>query len=166
VMMSDGSYDKVAANDRNNICSCAAIIECSKTGRCATVTWVEDSNCYTADNYRAERLGGIALELIIRTACEGKYISPSMCPQIGCNNNVVVYHGNHPWRPLSWNQAQVDVLRYDKQLVRKQPYKCKMYHVHDHLHKLIAYEDMIPAERLNCDCTSLLISPMKLWSTC
>jgi hypothetical protein len=107
VMMSDGSYDKVAAND---VCSCAAIIECSKTGQRASVSWAERSDRFTTDNYRAELLGGIALQLILRMACEGKYISPSMRPWIGCDNNGVVYHGNHPWRPLSAHQSQADVL--------------------------------------------------------
>lgn len=152
VMMSDGSYDENSAND---VCSCAAAIECSTTGQRATVTWVEKSDSYTADNYRAEVLGGIAIQLILRVACEGKYISPSMRPRIGCDNNGVVHHGNHPWRPITANQAQADVLRYYKQLVREQPFKCKMYHVHGHIDKLIHYEDMTPAERLNCDCDKL-----------
>lgn len=90
VMMSDGSYDKMAAND---VCSCTAIIEHSITGKRASVSWVEKSDRFSADNYPAEILGGIALQLILCTACEGKYISPSMRPHIGCDNNGVVYHG-------------------------------------------------------------------------
>jgi hypothetical protein len=50
------------------------------------------------------------------------------------------------------NQAQADVLRYYKQLVRSQPFKCKMYHVHGHLDQFLTYEEMTPPERLNCDC--------------
>ena len=61
VMMSDGSYDENSAND---VCSCAAAIECSVTGQRAMVTWAEKSDCYTADNYRAELLGGIAIQML------------------------------------------------------------------------------------------------------
>jgi hypothetical protein len=75
VMMSDGSYDEMSAND---VCSCAAIIEHSVTGQRASVSWAERSDCFSANNYRAEILGGIVLQLLIRTACEGKYVSPSM----------------------------------------------------------------------------------------
>jgi hypothetical protein len=138
VMMSDGSYDEMAAND---VCSCAAIIKHSVTGQRASVSWVEKSDRFSADNYHAEILGGIALQLNFCTACEGKYISPSMRPRIGCNNNGVVYHGNHPWRPLQANQAQADVLWHYKQLVRCQPFKCKMYHVHGHLDQFLTYEE-------------------------
>jgi hypothetical protein len=152
VMMSDDSYDEMAANDA---CSCAAIIEHSMTGQRASVLWVEKSNRFSADNYRAEILGGIALQLILCTACEGKYISPSIRPRIGCDNNGVVYHGNHPWRPLQANQAQADVLWHYKQLVRCQPFKCKMYHVHGHLDQFLTYEEMTPSEWLNCDCDKL-----------
>ena len=148
-MMSDGSYDEMTANDA---CSCAAIIEHSLTGQRATVTWVERSDRFSADNYRAEILGGIVLQLLLRTACEGKYVSPSMRPRVGCDNNGVVYHGNHPRRPLPANQPQADVLRYYKQLVRDQKFRCKMYHVHGHLDQYLSYEEMTPAERLNCDC--------------
>jgi hypothetical protein len=66
VIMSDGSYDENSAND---VCSCAAAIMCLVTGQSATVTWAEKSGCYTADNYWAELLGGIAIQLILRVAC-------------------------------------------------------------------------------------------------
>jgi hypothetical protein len=87
-MMSDGSYDPLLADD---VCSCAAIISCQRTGQRASVTWVEKSDRYTADNYRAEILGGIALQLIVRTACESKYISPSMRPRFG----MATFQGGH-----------------------------------------------------------------------
>jgi hypothetical protein len=35
-----------------------------------------------------------------------------------------------------------------------------MYHVHGHLDELIRYEDMTPAERLNCDCDKLASSAL------
>jgi hypothetical protein len=152
IMMSDGSYDPLVAED---VCSCTAIIECQMSGRRASVTWTERSDKYTADNYRAEILGGIALQLIICTACEGKYISPSMKLRIGCDNNGVVHHGNHPRRPFPAKQSQADVLRYYHQLVCLCPFRCKMFHVHGRLDRYLSREEMTPAERLNCDCDEL-----------
>ncbi len=111
VLMSDGSYDERRAPD---VCSCAAMIKCGETGLTASVTWSERSDRFSADNYRAELLGAIALQLLVRTACEGKYISPSMRPQIGCDNAGVVHHGNHPWRPVASRQLQADLLRFTR----------------------------------------------------
>jgi hypothetical protein len=152
VMMSDGSYDPLLAED---VCSCAAMVECSVTGRRASLSWVEKSDRLSADNYRAEILGGIALQMLVSVACDMKYISPSMKPHFGCDNNGVVYHGNHPHRPLPAKQAQADVLRYYRQLVQSAPFKCKMYHVHGHLDRYLSYAEMTPSERLNCDCDKL-----------
>ena len=149
VMMSDGSYNEAVARD---VCSCAAVIQCSTTGHRASVTWVEKSDNYTADNYRAEILGGIALQLLLSVAVDGKYISPSMRPIIGCDNSGVVLHGNTPYRPLPSQQGQADVLRYYKQLIRQQPFKCKMVHVHGHLDELLDLADLSPLELANVFC--------------
>ena len=127
-----------------------AIIHCL-----ASVTWSERSDRFSADNYRAELLGAIALQLLVQTACEGKYISPCMRPQIGCDNAGVVHHGNHPWRPVATRQLQADLLRYNKELVRSCPVKCHFYHVHSHLDQFLASDQLTLAERLNCACDKL-----------
>eukprot|EP00956_Cyclotella_meneghiniana_P009764 scaffold13538_cov72-Cyclotella_meneghiniana.AAC.6 len=154
VMMSDGAYEPLLAED---VCSCAMIVMCTRTGQRASLTWVERIDRLSADNYRAEILGGIALQLLVKVACEGKYLSPSMSPRFGCDNKGVVHHGhgNHPWRPLPANQGQADVLRYYQNLVRSCPAKCKMYHVHGHLDRYLKRDEMTPAEILNCDCDQL-----------
>ena len=105
VMMSDGAYEPLLAED---VCSCAMIVMCTRTGQRASLTWAERSDRLSADNYRAEILGGIALQLLVKVACEGKYLSPSMSPRFGCDNKGVVHHGNHQWRPLPANQGQAD----------------------------------------------------------
>jgi hypothetical protein len=151
-MMSDGSYDEKRAAD---ICSCAAMIRCRLTGKTASVTWVEKSDRFSADNYRAELLGGIALQLIVRTACDGKHLSPSIRPRFGCDNKGVVYHGNHPWRPIAAKQLQADLLRYYKELVRTSPFKCTMIHVHGHLDQYLPLDLLTSIERLNCECDKL-----------
>jgi hypothetical protein len=97
VMMSDGSYNEKIGR---NLCSCAAVIYCRQTQQKATVTWVEKSDVYTADNYRAELLGGIALQLLVQVATDGKYISSEMRPRFGSDNKGVVHHGNHPRHPM------------------------------------------------------------------
>jgi hypothetical protein len=150
--MSDGSYNERLAN---HCCSCAAMIRCRQSGRCATVTWVEKSDRFSADNYRAELLGGIALQLLIHVACEGKYISPSMKPRIGCDNKGVVFHGKHPWRPIVATQTQGDLLRLYKMLVRTNPVRCSFYHVHGHLDQYLPAHMLTPEEELNCTCDKL-----------
>lgn len=89
------------------------MIRCRVTGFTALVTWAEQNDFFSADNYRAELLGAIVLQLLIKTACDGKYVSPTMRPLIGCDKNEgVVYHGKHPWRPIAAKQLQADLLRY------------------------------------------------------
>ena len=152
IFMSDGSYDEKRAPD---VCSCSAMIRCKISGHTASVTWVEHSDRFSADNYRAELLGAIALQLLIKVACDGKYISPVMRPRIGCDNVGVVFHGNHPWRPIAAKQMQADLLRYYKELVRTSPIKLSFYHVHGHLDKFLTLEQMTPEERLNCVCDKM-----------
>lgn len=62
-MMSVGSYNEKIGQD---LCSCTVIIYCKKSGNKATVIWVYKSIVYTADNYWAELLGGIALQLLVK----------------------------------------------------------------------------------------------------
>lgn len=88
VMMSDGAYEPLLADD---VCSCAAAVMCLQTRNRASVTWVEQSDQLSANNYRAEILGGIALQLLVRVACKDKYTSPYMSSSFGCDNKGV--HG-------------------------------------------------------------------------
>jgi len=92
--MSDGSYNPAIATDA---CICASIILRIDTGDRAKVTWVESSDVHTADNYRAELFGAIALQLLVKVALDDKYINKDMRPRFGCDNKTVVYHGNHPY---------------------------------------------------------------------
>jgi hypothetical protein len=151
-MMSDGSYNEKVGRD---ICSCAAIIYCSATGNKASVTWVEKSDVHTADNYRAEILGGIALQILTQVATDGKYVSVDMKPRFGCDNKGVVHHGNHPRRPMPEKQRQADVLRYYKRLVRDAPFRCKMFHVYGHLDQLLRWEELTLEEQVNVECDHL-----------
>jgi hypothetical protein len=117
----------------------------------------EKSDVYTVDNYRAELLGGIALQLLVQVATDGNYISSEMRPRFGCDNKVVVHHGNHPRRPMPEKQQQADVLHYYyyKHLVRGAPFKCKMFHVYGHLDELLAWEELTLEEQINVECDHL-----------
>jgi hypothetical protein len=152
VMVSDGSYNKAVGND---VCSCAAAILCTATNQRASVTWVEKSDRFTADNYRAELLGAIALQLMVKTATDGKYISRDMRPRFGCDKKGVVHHGNHPRRPMPMKQSQADVLRYYKKLVRDAPFKCRMYHVFGHLDELLSLSELTIEEKINICCDQM-----------
>ena len=149
VLMSDGSYNRGMAPE---VCSSASIILRSDTGDRAVVTWVEKSDVHTADNYRAELLGAIALQLLVRVALDGKYICKDMRPRFGCDNKTVVFHGNHPYRPMPEKQAQADLLRYLKLLVRESPVKVRYYHVYGHLDEYLDRSQLTTEENLNLDC--------------
>lgn len=149
IIMSDGSYNENIALD---VCSCATVFRDKITNDSARVTWAEKSNAHTADNYRAELLGAIAIQLILKVASDGKYIPRDLRPQCGCDNKTVVYHGNHPRRPMPEKQAQADLLRYYKRLVRDAPYKCQMYHVYGHLDQYLSLDELTIEELTNIEC--------------
>ena len=56
---------------------------CLRTGNRVSLNWVEHVDRVSADNYRAKILGGIALQMLVRNACEGKYISPLISHRFG-----------------------------------------------------------------------------------
>jgi hypothetical protein len=116
--MSDGSYNENIALD---VCSCAAVFRDKVSNESACVTWVKKSDAHTTDNYRAKLLGAISIQLILKVASDGKYIPRNLRPQCGCDNKTIVYHGNHPCRPMPAKQAQADLLRYYKRLVYDAP---------------------------------------------
>jgi hypothetical protein len=97
-------------------------------------------------------LGSIAIQLLLQVVREGKYIPRDLPPQCGCDNKTVVWHGNHPRRPMPEKQAQADLLRYYKRLVRDACYKCHMYHVFGHLDRLLTTEELEPEEVANIEC--------------
>jgi hypothetical protein len=144
-----GSFNSVIATDA---CSCASIILRTDTGDRAKVTWVERSDVHTADNYRAELLGAIALQLLVKVALDGKYLNKDMRPRFGCDNKTVIFHCNHPYRPMPEKQAQADLLRYFKYLVWESPYKARFYHVYGHLDEYMDQSLLTPEELLNLDC--------------
>ena len=152
ILMSDGSYNDRLATD---VCSCAAIIRCKATGHTASVTWVEKTNNHSATNYRGEILGGIALQLLLQVALDGKYVSSLCRVRIGCDNKGVVHHGNHPYRPLGSSQKQADLLRYYKQLAGESRAKCVMYHVFGHLDDLLEEHERTDEENVNVECDHL-----------
>jgi hypothetical protein len=94
----------------------------------------------------------IAIQLLLQVATKGKYIPRDLWPQCGCDNKTVVWHGNHPRRRMPEKQAQADLLRYYKHLVRDARYKCHMYHVFGHLDRLLATEELKPEEVANIVC--------------
>ena len=113
------------------------MIYCKLTWKSASVTWVEKTTTKTADNYRAEILGGIAAQLIIKAALTDRKVHPLMTVRIGCNNLGAINHGNKAIRPLYKRQRQADVLRLFKQLISQSSSKVVMYHIYGHLEKLL-----------------------------
>lgn len=116
---------------------------------------MEKSTSDTADNYRAEILGTISLQLVISVAIDGKYVSPSSCVRLGCDNDGVVKHGNHAYRPLPSTQSQADVLRYFKDMVLASPLKQKYYHILGHLDQILSPSELSIEELANVACDNL-----------
>ena len=127
------------------------VFYCKITKQSATVAWVEKTTSKSADNYRAEILGGIAAQLVIKAVLTDRRVHPSMRLRIGCDNLGVVKHGNKPLRPLYERQAQADVLRLFKQLISQSRCPIEMYHIYGHLDELLGNMDLLEVdEKMNC----------------
>ena len=126
VAVHDGSYMREV---EPNACSAAYMIRCNATGLRAKGSVAEWSE--SADNYRAEILGGIMTQLVLRAAsCDPTLAFKEVT--VDCDNKGVVLHGNSAWRPLKEKQAQADVLRCFKQLINEQHAEIKMEWVPSH----------------------------------
>ncbi len=57
------------------ICALAVLICCTHKDQYAEMTWAEKSTKPSANNYRAEILGGIGAQLIIKAAITGRGVA-------------------------------------------------------------------------------------------
>jgi hypothetical protein len=133
----------------NNICSCAAVFYCSYEGKYADVTWAEKSNKRSADNYRAEILGGCCAQLIVKAAITGRNVAGSAIPEYGCDNMGVVLHGTQHCCPLLEKQAQSDILQYFKRLISTSRIGGQMTHVYGHTDRHLKESQMSLSQRVN-----------------
>ena len=102
------------------VCSAAFYIYCKTTKqRCKGAAAEHSTN---ADNYRAEILGGILIQVVLIAASQ-KRPSPYRLAVVECDNNGVVTHGNSPGQGLKERQAQEDALRIFKQLITDHPFE-------------------------------------------
>ena len=145
-MVSDGSYNAELAND---VSAGAFVIRCEETGFHASGAWVEKSDSHSADNYRAELLGALALQHVCQVAVEGQYISMDMRPMFGCDNDGVNSHARKPWRPMAERQPQADLLRAFKSIIRRSKFKARFFHVIAHLDDYLPWDMLRPAEQVN-----------------
>jgi hypothetical protein len=133
----------------NNICLCAAVFHCSYEGKYADVTWAEKSNKRSADNYRAEILGGCCAQLIVKAAFTGCNVAGSAIPEYGCNNMGVVLHGSQHHCPLLEKQAQSDILRYFKCLISTSCIGERMTHIYGHIDQHLKESQMSLSQQVN-----------------
>ena len=129
-----------------HVCSAAYMIWCKATGLCAKGTVVEWSK--SADNYRAEILGGVLTQLVLNAASQ----DPSQQYKevtVDCNNNGVVLHGNSPRRALKEKQTQADVLRVFKRLITEQRATIKMEWVPSHQDDKKSWNQCTLKEKIN-----------------
>ena len=143
VAVHDGSYMPSVST---NVCSAAFYIYCRHTKNVAKGSVAEHSS--SADNYRAEILGGILVQLVLRAASR-RLSSPYMTPTVHCDNMGVVKHGNTPNCPLPAKQAQSDALRSYKQLIRDNPFPCKYEWVEGHSYERKGWDNCTLVERMN-----------------
>jgi hypothetical protein len=155
----DGSYMPQVAND---VCACAAVFYCTHEDKYVDVTWVKKSSKLSADNYRAEILGGCCAQLIVKAAIAGRNVLGSPIPHFGCNNMGIVLHGNDSRRPLLEKQAQADVLRYFKQLILESRIGGTMVHVHGHMDEHLRCDQLTPAQLVKVKADKLASSALML----
>ena len=90
VIVHDGSYMIYMAK---NVCSAAFMIYAKATKQQCKMSVVEKPK--DADNYRAEILGGVMVQLVLRAASQ-RLTSPYRETQVEYNNLGVVNHGGTP----------------------------------------------------------------------
>ena len=96
VIVHDDSYIKEVDP---NVCSAAYMIYCTLTCQQAKGTVMERSN--SVDNYRAEILGGVMTQLVLRAATQNPVTTTSCtAATVDCDNKGVVLHGNSSWWAL------------------------------------------------------------------
>ena len=142
-MVHDGSYMPEVTTE---VCSAAIYIYCQHTKKRAKGCIVEHTP--DADNYRAELLGGLMTQLVLRAASSRK-LSPYKEASIFCDNQGVLSHGNAPWAPLSEKQPQADVIRSLKQMTRENPFPTNWKWVEGHSVEKKGWKNCNLMEKLN-----------------
>ncbi len=153
----DGSYMPYLAS---NVCSCAVVLHCMHTGYYADLTWVERSSKASADNYRAEILGGVRAQLLVKAAVTGWHVAGSYIPHYGCDNMGIVIHGNHCRHPMLEKQAQADILHLFKSLMSTSCIGGKMNHVHGHMDNLLSQDQLSIDQTVNCCADKLALEAL------
>jgi len=128
------------------LCAAAYIIKCTATGHEAIGSVVECSEA--ADNYRAEILGAVLLQLVLPAATTKKHL-PYQTSEVFCDNRGVVSCRNSSNTILPEKQAQADVLRVLKQYVRELPVILTFVWVKAHQDDHVAFDDLELIAQLN-----------------
>jgi len=143
VIVHDGSYMPLLSK---KACSAAFMILDTHTNNRAKGVVAERSD--NADNYRAEILGGLMVQLVLRAASQNR-ASPYAPVRIDCDNDGVVKHGNAPGRKLKEKQAQSDILRCFKQQVEFNPFDSEFHWVASHQDKNKSWCQLTLREKIN-----------------
>ena len=143
VAVHDGSYMKEV---NPQVCSAAFMIRCSNTGLRAKGTVEEWSE--SADNYRAEILGGIMTQLVLKAASQDPRLHYKAVT-VDCDNRGVVLHGKSPQRPLKEKQVKADVLRVFKRVINEHQFVVKMEWVPSHQDDTKSWAQCTLKERIN-----------------
>ncbi len=153
----DGSYMPYLAN---NVCSCAVVLHCTHTGYYADLTWVKRSSKANGNNYRAEILGGVGAQLLVKAAVTGWHMAGSHVPHYGCDSMGVVIRRNHCRPPMLEKQAQADILRLFKSLMLTSCIGGKMNHVHGHMDNLLSQDQLSIDQIVNCCADKLALEAL------
>ena len=139
----DGSYMEDLSEDA---CSAGIQIYCMITKQKLRCGVAEQS--ISADNYRGEILGAVICQLILKAATLRR-CSPFKEVTIYCDNQGVLTHGNSPNDSLLEKQAQSDLLRHLKLLIRENPFNTKYRWVEGHAFEARGWKACNLQERLN-----------------
>jgi len=148
VMVHDGSY---MAKVDPHVCSAGYVIKCTRTGFRAVGSVVEHSA--NADNYRAEALGSIVGQLVLRAASQ-RHFRYKSC-EAYCDNKGIVNHANDCDSPLKEKQSQADVIALVKQYSRDLPFRVQYKHVFGHLDDVLRWDQLSDVQQLNVEMDTL-----------
>lgn len=144
--VTDGSYNASLATD---ICGAAWIFYCSETSNCLQGEFAEQSE--SADSYRGEQLGMLAIHLVLATM-EEHYGEIPTASQIYCDNKGTIQTFSRKHKRVSATVANNDILRVLRRIQGKSKLHHRIQHVKAHQDDHFDLHMLDLEEQLNYNC--------------
>ena len=144
--VTDGSYMREVRSDVSGVCW---IFHCRKTGHKLVGTFYEESD--QADSYRGERLGLLAIHLLLAAIVEYFGISISHT-KICCDNEGGLFKSSERRSRVKAGAPQADIERVARRISKRLPSGIKYEWVSSHQDTVKAWTDLSLEEQLNTEC--------------